>query len=177
MLKIADFATGPLKWAQPKMSKHEYELLAEQQLLATLKFRSMFGTLATGESGDGCWTFKRVGFWQNKATIRECGSETDLATFKNNTWSSGGTLEFVAGPTFRATTNFWMSKYEFRTGGDEPLLRFKYGGTFRLSSTVEVLPAASALRELPLLVLFGWYLAINLHNDAAAGAAVVAVTA
>ena len=42
----------------------EYELRAGDMLAATLRFRSSFGSFATAEDGDGCWTFKRVGFWQ-----------------------------------------------------------------------------------------------------------------
>jgi hypothetical protein len=75
----------------------DYELRSDADLLATLTFRNMFGTFATAESADGCWTFKRVGFWQNRASIRACGSDTDVAVFKNNTWDRGGTLEFSSG--------------------------------------------------------------------------------
>ena len=51
-----------LKWLQPNWLKMEYELHAGEEVVATLRFRSSFGTLATAQSADGCWTFKRVGF-------------------------------------------------------------------------------------------------------------------
>ena len=86
----------------------EYELRADDEVIATLRFRSSFGTFATAESADGCWTFKRIGFWKTKATIRACGSETEIAFFKNNTWSGGGTLELSDGRKFQATTNLWQ---------------------------------------------------------------------
>ncbi len=174
MQKIMDLAQQPLKWTQPRMLKQEYELRTGDELVGTLKFRSLWGTLATAQSDDGCWTFKRIGFWQNKASIRVCDSETDLALFQNNTWTSGGTLTFSDGRRFKATTNFWMTNYEFRSEADDPLVRFKYGGVFRLSAGVEILPAARQLVELPVLVLFGWYLAIMLYEDSGAAAGVVA---
>jgi hypothetical protein len=41
---------------------------------------------------------------------------------------------------------------------------------------VEVLPPARTLPELPLLVLFGWYLVLMLSSDAGGAAAVIAAT-
>jgi hypothetical protein len=104
MRRIAEAAREDLHWSQPRARKREYELQSSGQLVAKLTFRSGWGTFATAESADGCWTFKRVGFWQNKASIRGCGSEADIATFANNTWKGGGTLRFTDGAEFKATT-------------------------------------------------------------------------
>ena len=165
-----------LTWSQPSAGRREYELRSGAELVAALKFRSRFGTLATAESGDACWTFKRVGFWQSRASIRACGSETDLAVFTNQTWGNGGTLEFAGGRAFKATTNFWMTNFELLTDADEVLVRFKYGGVFRRSAEVEILPAAKGISEVSLLVLFGWYLVIMLDIDTAAQAGAVVAT-
>lgn len=175
MKRIAEQTHLPLKWLQPKALQEAYELRAGEELVATLKFRSAFGTLARAESGDGCWTFKRVGFWQNKATVRACEGEQDLAIFVNNTWNDGGTLAFTGGRKFKATTNAWKTRFEFYTETDQLLLRFKYQGVFRLSAEVEILPGAAAFPEMPLLVLFGWYLAVMLYHDSSAAAVVGAI--
>jgi hypothetical protein len=151
----------------------EYELRSGAELVATLKFRSMWGTLASAESGDGRWTFKRVGFWQSRATIRASASDTDLAIFKNNTWDGGGTLEFSDHRKFRATTNFWGTNFTFQTEANEPLVHFKYGGVFHRAAEVEISALAKSISDVPLLVLFGWYLVIMLDSDTAA---VVAAT-
>ena len=68
-----------------------------------------------------------------------------MALFRNNTWARGGTLEFTFGPTFRATTNFWSTKFEFRDDGDQRLLGLNYGGVFHLSARVEVERKAMSL--------------------------------
>ena len=175
MYKIAEYYQQPLKWVQPKMLNEAYELRSGDELIATLTFRGIAGTFATAESGDGSWTFKRVGFWQNKATIRASGSDKDLAVFKNNTWTGGGTLLFTNGNSYKATTNFWMTNYEFQKDSGEPIIRFKYGGIFHLSSEVEVLPEAGALPEVPVLVMFGWYLAVMLYMDSSSAAVVAAM--
>jgi hypothetical protein len=168
MKRIAERTDQELKWVQPSTFKMAYELRSGEEVVAALRFRSAFGSLATAESLDGCWTFKRVGFFQTRATIRLCGTEQELAVFRNNTWSSGGTLEFPGGSKLQATTNIWQTNLEFRGEDGELLVRFKSGGLIHLSAQV-VIPAQAAGRpELPLLVLFGWYLTVMMHQDSAA---------
>jgi hypothetical protein len=153
----------------------EYELHTGDELVATLRFRSLFGSFATAESGDGCWTFKRVGFWQTSVTIRSPGSDQDIAVFKNNTWMNGGTLELPNGCRYPANTNFWMTAYEFTTEAGQPLVQYRRIGSILSPSTlVTIQPNAAALGELPWLVMLGWYLKIMLDMDAAMVAVVVA---
>ena len=145
----------------------EYELRAGDEPIATVRFRSSFGSFATAESEDGCWTFKRVGFWRTRATIRECGSDMDIALFKNNTWSGGGTLELPDGRKILATTNLWQTSFEFKTETGEALVRFKTKGLVHFSATVEIPPDAAVAPELPWMVMFGWYLAVMMYMDSA----------
>jgi len=104
----------------------EYELRDGDDRVASLRFRSSFGTLATGESADGCWTFKRVGFWQTRATIRARGSDS--------IWLCSRTIHGVGRHTgisrwrkFLATTNFWQTQLEFKMETGEPLFHLKSG--------------------------------------------------
>ena len=176
MKRIAGVIGRELKWVQPSAWKMEYELRADDELMATLRFRSSFGSFATGESGDGCWTFKRVGFWQTRATIRGCESETEIAMFKNNTWSGGGTLELLDGRKLLATTNLWQTNFEFKSETGEILVRFKTGGLVHLSATVEVQPDAAGMPELPWIIMFGWYLTVMMYMDTASTSGTVAAT-
>ena len=175
MRRIADLYGQRLKWEQPSALKMAYEMrTADGELAATLRFRSSFGSFATAESADGCWTFKRVGFWQTKVTVRPCGSDDDIAVFKNNTWSGGGTLELSDGRTFQATTNFWQSKFGFETEAGEKLIQFETGGLLRLSATVEIQASAVTIDELPLMVMLGCYLIVMMQSDTAAAAGAAA---
>ena len=83
MRRIAELVGQSLKWEQPSALKMNYELRkGDGELAALLHFRSSFGSFATTETADGCWTFKRIGFFQTKVTIRACGSDHDIAIFK-----------------------------------------------------------------------------------------------
>ena len=106
MKSLIEIAERQLSWTQPNAFKRNYELRAGDDVAATLDFKSSFGSFATGRSGDGCWTFKRVGFWQTRATIRECERGTEIGSFKNNTWKGGGTwsCQMVAATLPRRTS-------------------------------------------------------------------------
>ncbi len=174
MKHLAELAGREFKWIQPHAMKMEYELREGEQVVAALRFKSSFGSFATAESGDGCWTFKRVGFWQTRATVRACNSESELASFKNNTWKNGGTLEFPDGRKFLASTNFWQTKYDFRTETGEILFSYtQIGGVLHESALVEISPQAAEIPELPWMVLLGWYLVVMMRQDSAAVAAAV----
>ena len=153
----------------------QYELrTGGGELAATLHFRSSFGSFATAESADGCWTFKRVGFFQTKVTIRACGSDDEIGIFKNNTWSGGGTLELADEGTFQVATNFWQTKFGFETESGEKLIGFEKSGLLHLSATVEIQPNAVSMAELPLIVTLGCYLLVMMDMDATTATTVVA---
>ncbi len=173
MRRLSELAGLELKWEQPNAFKMEYCLFAGDEPAATLNFRSSFGSFATAESADGCWTFKRVGFFQTSVNIRACNSEADIASFRNNTWKHGGTLELPDGREYRASTNFWMTEFEFSNPAEEVLFAYRrIGGFVRYSAYVNIYPNAIIVPELPWMVMLGWYLVIMMQQDAAAAAAV-----
>ena len=166
---IADLRGETLRWTQPHTFSQEYELRSDPEVVATLEFRNMFGSLATGESADGCWTFKRLGFISTHVSIRACGSTDNLAIFRNSTWSGGGTLELGDGRRYLANSNFWQTRYQIRTEHETPLITFdQVGGLLHLSSHVEIHDPARSLHELPWMIMLGWYLTVMQHNDSAA---------
>lgn len=107
-------------------------------------------------------------------TIRACGSDHDIAIFKNNTWSGGGTLQLADGETFQAATNFWQTKFGFETESGEKLIGFEKGGLLHLSATVEIQPNALSHAELPLMVTLGCYLIVMMNMDDAIAASAAA---
>jgi len=174
MMKITELIGWELQWTQPHAAKMEYELRAADVIAATLRFRNSFGSLATAASADGTWTFKRVGFWHTRATVRAAGAEADLAVFKNRTWSGGGTLELPDGRKYPANTNFWATQYEFKTESGEPLISYRnIEGVLHLSLTVKINALRKELAEMPWIVSLGWYLTVMMYMDSFAGVAAV----
>jgi hypothetical protein len=156
--------------SQPSALRRDWVLSSGERQLATLSFRSSWGTLATATSPDGSWTFKRMGFLHPRVTVRAVGLDRDLGIFFNNTWRAGGTLDLGGGRELRATTNFWQTRIELQNEDERPLLRFHTGGFVRLRGELELLPGAADLPEISWLPAFGWYLAVLFHMDSAAAA-------
>ncbi len=168
MKRFDDAIRRSLRWAQPKMLRQAFELRDADELVATLEFRSSFGTLATARTAAGAWTFKRVGFWQTRATVRADGQTDDLGVFEPNTWSDGGTLTLADGRSMKVTTNLWQSKIEFLGAGDELLFRYDTSGLLRDEASLTVSHTALAMAELSWLVCFGWYLVVSMRGDSPA---------
>ena len=166
--KLRDLRVSELRWTQPRTFSREFELRTDQ-VVGTLIFPSMFGSLARGESADGCWTFKRLGFIQTHVSIRPCQSNQNVAVFRNNCWSGGGALEFHDGRRYLADSNLWQTRYSIRTEDEIPLLTFdRVRGVVHLSSDVEVHEAAQSLPELPWMIMLGWYLTVMQYSDSIA---------
>lgn len=114
-----------LEWVQPHALQLEFELRDGEEVLMTMRFRGLLSSFATAESPVGAFTFKRVGFWIPRVTIRHHGSEETIATFRNNTWTQGGSLEFADGRTYHANSNSWMSEYQFKREDETAIVHFR----------------------------------------------------
>jgi len=173
MKHLVDVIHNHPRWVQPRVLERAWEFQQGDDRVATLTFRSAFGSFATATSADGSWTFKRVGFWQTRATVRAEGGTEDLAVFEHNTWSGGGTLTLAGGRPVRVTTNFWQSKIEFLSADDDVLFRYLTEGFLRQESELEIMPSLVRMPEMPWLLLFGWYLVVMMHQDSAATAVII----
>ena len=168
MKRLAKMAGRELRWVKAaRASGGGYALRDGDDTVATLQFPSVWSSLATAESAEGRWTFKRAGVLQSRTVIRAGDSDEEIASFKS-AWSGGGTLEFSDGRRLRADKNFWMTKYSFSTETGAPLILFKIGGVLSWSADVEILPACDALADAPWLVMLGWYLSVQMRKEAAA---------
>ena len=124
MKRLMDVADRSLEWSQPKATRASYELRAGEDLVATLEFRNSFGSLATGASADGRWTFKRQGFFRPVVTVRQEGNDVEIGQFHHQTWRAGGTIDLSADRRLLVSTSFWQTRYEITTPAEDPLITF-----------------------------------------------------
>jgi hypothetical protein len=192
MRLIQEAADRELIWRQPSAFKMSYELRAGEEVVATLAWGKSWGTLATAQTAEGAWTFKRSGFWQQRVGVRPIGSDHDVATFVPD-WMGNGILTVEGERTFRwAGKGFWgLEKLWQEREGAPPLIGFKRVGGLKTEARVLLSPVAAALPEiaqlddlyvplppeelsapsvplveLPLLVTFGLYLMVLEAMDA-----------
>lgn len=168
MRKIAEVAQQELVWVQPARLKQGFELQAMDEVVATLQFER--SSLATAETAEQQWTFKREGFWHPQVTVRLPDSDDNVAVFKPS-WMGGGSLEISEGRLLRfGAANFWHSQWDWSdTESQATLVHFKSrAGLMKTDGQVDIESEAVTYSELPLLVVLGWYLLILFARDAAA---------
>ncbi|HNX43957.1 MAG TPA: hypothetical protein PLJ84_03290 [Bacteroidales bacterium] len=160
MEKISDFCGRELQWMQPRMTEPYFELKAADEKVASLKFKNAFGSFAEGTFAGGIWTFKRQGFLSSVVTIREKGYENNLAVYRNNTWSEGGTLEIPDGVKYKVNSNYWNEQFEYTGESGNLLIQCTKISGFKLHARLEIFPDACELDKYPWMLLLGWYLAV-----------------
>lgn len=183
MQPLSEFSGRYLEWLQPKTFDTYYELRSEEQLMGTLTFRSSFGTLAVAETGEGKWSFKRVGFLNPRVTVRSYGSERDLAIYQPKFWGDG-ILYFTRGPTLLwVPTNFWRTDWAFLDQDERQIVSFKGGvakeklkDILKRQTTLELVDTIRFREQMPLLATLGMYLIILHHQDAAGAVAATTAT-
>ncbi|MCX6169483.1 MAG: hypothetical protein NTX65_09090 [Ignavibacteriales bacterium] len=180
MKSLKEAGQEHLSWTQPKATHQSFELRIKDDLFGTLIFPKSVGSLAEAETFEGKWTFKRVGFFSTRITVRKSGEEIDIAAFKPNLMATTGILEFSNGKKYHwHSANFWETKFEFKDGEGETVVTFRSGvdepklkDWFKTQARVEIAEHKNDLPELSIILLLGWYLIIVLQMDSSAGAVV-----
>lgn len=178
MERLSEFTQSKAEWIQPKTLERFYELRSGAARLASLAFRSSFGTLAVAETAEGRWTFKRVGFLNPRVTVRVAGEQDDVAIYHPKLWGDG-VLIFDEGISLTwQPVNFWRTEWVFTNSAGRLLMRFYLGreneklrDLFKTQATVEILSADASRHLFPVLAPLGLYLLIIHREDAAATAA------
>jgi hypothetical protein len=180
MKSLKEAGQEHLSWMQPKTTHQLFELRLKDDLFGTLVFPKSVGSLAQAETSEGRWTFKRVGFFSTRITVRKSGEENDIAAFKPNLMVTSGVLEFSNGNKYQwHSANFWETKFEFKDANGEIVVTFRSGvedpklkDWFKTQARVEIAEHKNNLPELSIMILLGWYLIIVLQMDSSAGAVV-----
>jgi hypothetical protein len=150
----------PFRWVRVRARK--YSLHGPQQgLYATLEFETKAGSLATGKTAEGQWTFKRVGFFKPCISVRPLGLETEVALFQQ------GRVRFAAGRVFVwKPTRRRGKEMGFENQEGHRLLRLQpQFGLRKWEARLEIEPAKAEGKELAILVLLGWYISLLQQED------------
>jgi len=175
-MSLAEAAGHQLEWRQAEFLHRAYQLMDKGQELGLLVFESSSGSRATANCGGHAWTFKRTGFFATRVTVREPGSDDDLAVF-TTTWTGGGSVTFNWGPCYHLRKkNFWGTEWAFEgADGTAAVSLSGVHGVFKEGGAASVAPSAAGLPETPVLLLLIWYVRILANEDAGAAAVVCTV--
>ena len=159
MQLIGDVITQELTWTRAGVLQRAYELRAGAEVVARLRYAQWWGTRAVIEAGDSRWTFRRVGLWHPRVTVRVVGSETNLATFYARGMGRG-MLELSPTHRFQRVATIFSPtssiQWTWQQTDGTPLVLVRPYGLMKIRGKVEIKPAAAALPELDLLMALGW---------------------
>ena len=177
MKSLDDTGLKSLKWEQS--GKLASRLVTDGQTVATLTWVKSWGSLAKGESADGEWTLKRLGFLRPRVAVRENGSDFDLAVLSIN-WAGEGAVVFSDGETFQfKRSGFWHPDWSmFDSGGRRLLLLKPDTGWKEKKADVEIENATILSKRILLLTVLSWYVILLISDyDYDGGGSIAAVMA
>lgn len=168
MKSINEFIGQELQWVHPRLLRSEYELRADDELLARIHRKGAFRSQASIETAAGNWMIEQKGL-HKIITVLLPDAYTELATIKRG-MSCQATLSFLDGREYRwQRTSFWHDTWTWLNQEGTPLLHLRRG------VHVQFEPAAQDLPELALLAALGWFLHKQQEEEAVAVAAIVPV--
>lgn len=174
MRPLKETTSTDLQWVQT--GDLESQLVAEgsSDPFAKLRWAKRWGSLATGESSDGKWTFKRVGFLHPKITVRDADTTSEIGVF-TITWAGDGVLEIPSDGTryvFRRTS-MWHSEWILKRSDSEEIVftikpdlgLTKIATQRKIGAEIEL--GLNAVREprISLLAVIAWYVIILMTYD------------
>lgn len=168
---LAEAVGHELEWRQPEMLRRSFQLTLDNREIATLRFESSLGSLATGTFGQAQWTLKRKGFLSPKVSVRDAGSETDFGLFTPG-WTGAGWVSFGSGRRYHLRhSNFWRTEWTFEAeDGTAAVTLSGNHGFIKQGARASVAQSVAGLPEAPVMLLLIWYLRVLMTEDASAAA-------
>ncbi len=169
MRSLREFKGTRMQWIQPRAMVRHHELWSAQELYASLDWVQLLGSLAEASTADGTFTLKRGGFLLPYVTIREKGSDADLAVLSMGMFRHG-TLEFPNGRKISLlSTRFWRLEWDLVDENGLTLCTISMNPTIlKHSADVTISEIARRDRDLLLMVVIGWYTMVLVQQERAA---------
>ncbi|OGS55766.1 MAG: hypothetical protein A3K60_04365 [Euryarchaeota archaeon RBG_19FT_COMBO_56_21] len=151
---------------------HRYhELSGGGQLLATLRWLKVFGSLAKVESREGNFTLKRGGFVMPYVSVRDAAFDTDFAVLNMNL-ISGGRLSFSDGHEFTfASLRFWNYDWSFKDESGAVVFSIRRRSSLKQCGDVVISPKAKRDKHLLVAIAAAWYAIVIASEETAATSA------
>ena len=162
-------ARADLCWVESREAPCiQFELLAGNDIVASLRFTDPPNSMATGQSASGAWVFEDEGLVIPRISVRSVPGGVPLAAYRAGFLGLAGHLEFFDGRRFcwrRVGLGTQACRFENAAGA--PLIAVEIEccrswlfGSRVIGGLVCIEPHSYVLSELMLLVLLSWYLSV-----------------
>jgi len=162
MKPLAEVAGQELIWTQPKFLKRAFQLLAGEEVVATLELAGAIRPKVVAATAEERWSFHREGVFSRSTRIESIESGAEVARFEEN-WRGGGTLTFQDGREYQwKSVSFWRGEYGFVGADLEPVVRLRtHGISIRNRAQLVIEPSARRIPGLGVLATLGWFLMLR----------------
>ncbi|MFK7946815.1 MAG: hypothetical protein AB8G11_04445 [Saprospiraceae bacterium] len=166
MVDLKEFEFIELTWFAKDNWNRNFKLVFDDELIATIKFPSIWSKKATCITASGTWTIKLSGVFNPELTVRRKDVKRNIIEAPMQYTKPKEPIRFPSGNTyeFKKESN-WKSHYSWFYD-DEPVFNFKSLVTLdkrRLS--VSFTKANLPEDDLSLMLLIGSYLIITIQQN------------
>jgi hypothetical protein len=168
-LRTVDY--NQLMWKQTGFGVREFEFWSGKDLVGVLYWPKWLSDYAVADCGDGKWILDRIGFFRDRAEAIKARTEEQLASVSFN-WVGDSELLLSNGRRYQLfKTGFLSNNWTLSDENENVVYKLREGTRwFKHDAEVNLQVGAIMLKELPLLIFLGWYLAYMSLQDAAAAA-------
>ena len=163
-MSVATEPAVPLRWERNGTFARDYTLRGEGDM-GTLRFPKLLSSKAEGSIGGRSYAMTRKGIFRPVVTVVLSPFDQEVATM--NLKGGGGTLELIDGRRFTLVRDgMFKLSWSFRDERGAELVSFKVPAFKLRVGEVTVSPAVAGDKQLPLLLLMGWYAIVPLLDQA-----------
>lgn len=170
MRDLASVDSSSLRWLRADQERNEFDLAAGDDVVATLRWKSVVGSLAHAETSKDHWTLKRAGFLNPTVVVREEGTNKDVGRLLAH--GTHGSWMPVAGERLDwHRMSLLIPGWRFQNTKGEVVLEFEpVREKLRLEGALLTIPPSSQGRSdlMVLLVVGLYFIALAWLEDQAA---------
>jgi hypothetical protein len=166
MKTIAETGSLTMNWIQSGLLNRKYTLLSGEDQVATLQWVRGKYPHALGQVDGRTWKFQSNRVLYPRVSIQSIDKDKLEAIFEASLKGQGH-LIFTDGRKFHwDSTDFWNNVWEFSSAEGERLVKFvPEQGLFKIGARIVLEESALEYKELPLLIVTGWYLLVSMSQE------------
>ncbi len=156
-------AVAHLRWERNGTFSRDYSLRGGRDV-AALRFPKLISAQAEGSIGGRSYILTRKGILRPVVTVLQSPFDQEIATMRLR--MGGGQLELIDGRRFTLVREgTFKNSWSFRDERGAEMVSFNVPAFKLRVGEVKVSPAVERDKQLPLLLLIGWYVIVQILDQ------------
>ena len=168
MVNLSRYVGETIVLNQPSLRKRNYELVINDEMIATLVFPKLLSNRALAEISDHRFEFKQPNIWKGEYGIYKAGYQMPFANYVPNFWKTKGTIELPKGIRLNCKSGKFRKPFEIYSSRGELLVIFENNFSLRGRTLVTIQKNFEQLDKHPWILLLGCYITLLYRRARAA---------